>query len=475
MSTPAAALRRRPAPTARQPQPPAPPAGLPRLLAGIPAAGALDLREHLAQHGELPAFATSRRHGATELIEQVERAGLRGRGGADFPSAAKLRAVAAASRSPLGGRPVVLANGAEGEPASLKDRTLLQSLPHLVLDGSELAARAVGAREIVLGVCESASAAHGALAEALAERAECDYGNAARVRLIAVPNRYIAGQESALVNHVNGGPALPTFTPPRPFERGVHRRPTLVANVETLAQLALIARHGATWFRELGTASQPGSALVTLAGSRLAHPGVYEVEFGSTLSALLQAAGGYEGQLRAVLLGGYSGTWIDGDPREVALSEEHLAPYGASLGAGVVVPISTDACPVAELARLTRWLAAQSARQCGPCSFGLDAIAETFELLVRDSAERSEHGRTAQRRLATLSSLVRGRGACSHPDGAARLVRSALDVFATELADHAQRGPCAACERSSELPRPRGSHTAASPERSAPRRPVASR
>lgn len=433
----------------------APPAGtLPRLLAGIPASGALSLAEHRARHGELPVFETRKRRIESPLIELVEASGLRGRGGGGFPAGAKLRAVAGAR-----GRAIVLVNGAEGEPASFKDRTLLQALPHLVLDGAELAARAIGAEEIAIGVCDTAAEALAGVRSALDERAREPSGAPLRARLFTVPNRYVAGQESALVNLAGGGPALPTFTPPLPFERGVRGRPTLVANVETLAHLALIARHGAEWFRELGVASQPGSALLTLTGAQLGYPGVYEIEVGSPLSALLDAAGGVEAQPRAMLLGGYAGAWVDGALlRGVALSDEHLAPYGASLGAGVVVLLSAETCPVAELARLTRWLAAQSARQCGPCLFGLDAIAATVEQTMLGAA-----GRGAQQRLAGLGSVVRGRGACSHPDGAVRMVSSALDVFAEELADHARHGPCAACERPSELPRPRPTAKGAGP------------
>ncbi len=438
--------------------------GLPRLLAGIPARGALALREHLALHGELPAVegrGRARRGAASSLIEEVERAGLLGRGGAGFPTAAKLRAVAGASRSPLGGaRPIVVVNGAEGEPASAKDRTLLRSLPHLVIDGALLAAGAVGAREILLGVCESDPAALDAVARAIAERNPPRRGEP-WIEPRSIPHRYVAGHESALVNHLSGGPALPTFTPPRPFEQGVRGCPTLVCNVETLAHLALIARHGADWFRELGTSEQPGSALVTLAGP-LVQPGVYEIEYGSPLSALLDAADGLTARPRAVLLGGYSGTWIDGSQlRDVALSDRHLASLGAhpaSLGAGVVVVLSADACPVAELARLTRWLASQSARQCGPCVFGLDAIASTFEQLLQGQATDR---RMLTRRLNTLAGLVDGRGACSHPDGVARLISSAVEVFSQELSEHAHHGPCAACTRPSELPRPR----LAAPER----------
>ena len=247
-----------------RPQPPSAPA-LPRLLAGIPAHGAMDLDAHLALHGALPQIrdrptrARGRRD-ESPLIGRIERAGLRGRGGASFPTATKLRAVASARR-----RAIVVINAAEGEPASLKDRTLAQMLPHLMLDGGQLAAQALGADELIVCVCESASASIESVAVAIEERNRLP-GASARTQLSIVPSHYVAGQESALVNHLNGGPAAPTFTPPMPFEQGVRRRPTLISNAETLAHIALIARHGSQWFRQLGTPSQPGSALVTLSG-----------------------------------------------------------------------------------------------------------------------------------------------------------------------------------------------------------------
>ncbi len=432
---------------------------LPRLLAGISSSGPLDLAEHRSLHGELSTFDD--RHDGPALIELIEASGLRGRGGGGFPTGAKLHAVAGARKRRLA-RPVVLVNGAEGEPASLKDRTLMQALPHLVLDGAEIAARAIGAQEIVLAVCDNATDALAGMRGALDERARQASRTPLRARLVTVPNRYVAGQESALVQLVNGGPPLPTFTPALPFERGIGGQPTFVSNAETFAHLALIARRGSDWFRELGLASQPGSALVTLSGTQLSYPGVYEIEIGSPLSALLDAAGGLPDAPRALLFGGYCGGWVDGSLlRGVALSDEHLAPYGAALGAGVIVLLSPDACPVAELARLTRWLAAQSARQCGPCLFGLDAIANTVEQVMLGKAPRD-----AWHRLAGLGSVVRGRGACTHPDGAVRMLSSALEVFAEELSDHARHGPCAACERPSELPRPRSA--AASDPRPSP-------
>jgi NADH:ubiquinone oxidoreductase subunit F (NADH-binding) len=416
-------------------------AALPRLFAGISAEGAMTLDAHLEVHGPLPLEPRRGRRDESPLIGRIERAGLGGRGGAGFPTATKLRAVAGAR-----GRPVVVINIAEGEPASRKDRTLAEMLPHLVLDGGQLAAQAVGANELIACVCESAAASIESIGVAIEERDRLP-GAPARAQVVAVPARYVAGQEAALVNFLNGGPALPTFTPPMPFEQGVKRRPTLINNAETLAHVALIARRGSQWFRELGTPSQPGSALVTLSGP-VANPGVYEIEHGASLASLIQAAGGSTAPLRAALVGGYAGTWIGGELlRGLALSDEHLAPHAASLGAGVVLLLSEDACPVAETARVARWLAGQSAGQCGPCVNGLDALAATVEQIAAGVAEEK-----VSKRIARLESLVRRRGACGHPDGAVNFVISALQTFATEFADHARHGRCDACMRPTELP-----------------------
>jgi NADH:ubiquinone oxidoreductase subunit F (NADH-binding) len=417
---------------------------LPRLLAGIPGDGAMSIDEHFAVHGQAPVSPRPRkRRPESPLIEQLERAGLRGHGGAGFPTATKLRAVADSRK-----RAVVVVNAAEGEPASLKDRTLMQTSPHLVLDGGQLAAQAIGADELVVCVCDTAQASIAASAHAIFERQEAP-SDSARMHVTAVPGNYIAGQEAALVNYLNGGPAIPTFTPPMVFEQGVRRRPTLVANAETLAHIALIARHGPEWFRRLGTPSQPGSTLVTLSGA-LGRPGVYEIEHGVSLRSLIAAAGGMLANPRALLVGGYGGNWIGGEfLHGVALSDEHLAPHGASLGAGVVLLLSHDACPVAETARVARWLATQSSGQCGPCVHGLDSIATSLAEIAGGQAQGN-----ATERIARLTALVRRRGACGHPDGAARLVTSALDAFAVEFADHARHGPCEGCARPGELPLP---------------------
>ncbi len=419
---------------------------LPRLLAGMPAYGAMGLAAHLARHGEAPFAKRRERRGAGELIDLVEEAGLLGRGGAAFAAAAKMRAVTGAGRSAIGGRPIVLANVAEGEPASRKDRVLLEGLPHLVLDGGVLAARAVGADELILCIDESVGLALQSAERAIRERQQTG-GDAIGVKIQTVPGGYVSGQESALVNLCSGGPAKPTLTPPLPSKRGVRRRPTLINNAETLAHIALIARHGAQWFRQLGTQAHPGSALLTLSGA-VAYPGVYEIEQGAPLASLIAAAGGTTSPIRAVLLGGYAGTWLDaGSISTLALSNDRLAGHEASLGAGVVVLLSAEACPVAETSRVARWLAEQSSGQCGPCVHGLRAIAGAIEEVAGGAASAG-----VGQRIARWSTLAKGRGACAHPDGAVGFITSALDVFAEEFADHARHGPCEACSGPYELP-----------------------
>lgn len=408
-------------------------ANLPRVLAGLPIDGRpMPLAEHLRRHG--PATGRRMRRREREaLIAEVERSGLRGRGGAGFPTGRKLRAVAEASR-----RPLVVANGAEGEPASGKDKLLLGVLPHLVLDGAVVAAEAVGAREATVCVDRDARGALAAVTTAIEQRRQARFDRI-ELTLAAVPSRYLAGEESALVNWLNGSPAKPTSVPPRPFERGVNGRPTLVQNVETLAHLALIGRHGADWFRSIGTPEAPGSALVTLSGAVARH-GVYEIAQGTSLAEVLAAAGGTTGESEAFLIGGYFGSWLSaGTALPLQLAENTLRPVGCSLGAGAIVVLPKGWCGLVETARIVRYLADESAGQCGPCVHGLAAIADAMTQIARGN-----HDATLEQRLVSWTEQVEGRGACHHPDGAVRLVRSALRTFADELHRHRRTGPCRA-------------------------------
>ncbi|MBN9096725.1 MAG: SLBB domain-containing protein [Pseudonocardia sp.] len=377
---------------------------------------------HRRRYGPLPGLDGPR------LIELVSRSGLRGRGGAGFPTARKLRAVADGR-----GRRIVVANGCEGDPASAKDGVLLELAPHLVLDGIQLAARAVGANEAILAV-HTGSRLLRTLAAALRDRGTGEVP----VELAEVPRRYVASEESALVNHLTSGDARPTVTPPRPARRGVRGRPTLVDNVETLAHIALIARHGDGWFREAGTRDSPGTTLVTVGGA-VALPGVYEIDLGMPVAAVLALAGGPVEPLQAVQIGGLGGSWLplpyaDGMP----FTHEDARAVEAGLGVAALVALPVRACGIAETARVLRYLADESAGQCGPCMFGLPAVADDMAVLA-DGADRSG---VVVRRLQERLGVIPGRGACAHPDGAARLAAGALRVFAADVARHARGDSC---------------------------------
>ena len=397
--------------------------GLPRLLAGLEPGGAMTLAAHERIHGPLPEIPPH------QLIEQVERSGLRGRGGADFPTARKLRAVADRRRT----GPVIV-NGSETEPASAKDRLLLARLPHLVLDGAVLAAGAVGASEVIVKVGSGAADVISALDSAISVRSR----DRVRISVVDGPEGYVTGEESAVVHYLNQEVAKPTFIPPRPFERGVRGRPTLIQNPETLAQLALVARFGSRWYRELGTVADPGSALVTITGAVRA-PGVYELAFGTPMGDLLAAAGGPSEPLQALLVGGYFGTWVDASAAVgLQLAREDLRSVGCSLGSGVLIALGQSACGLHESARVISYLAEQSAGQCGPCVYGLRAIADAVGALAGGVAHARERDRVLR-----WADEIRGRGACHHPDGAVRFVESSLRVFAADIESH-RRGRCQA-------------------------------
>lgn len=410
-----------------------------RLLSGWAARGrAESYSEHVERFGKLPLQAYVGQLGRRRLVEVIDAAGVRGRGGAAFPTSRKLASVAAGR-----GRGVVVGNGCEGEPGSRKDRILAEYAPHLVVDGALLAAHATGADEVHLCVHR------GSPVTPTVERAVSEHRSKVRVRVVEVPGGFVASEESALVHFIESGDPRPTSKPPRVFERGVRGRPTFVSNFETLAHLALVARFGADWYRSVGTPLSPGTALVTVDGA-VRRPGVVEVPYGTWLGAILDCAGGIAEPVQALLVGGYAGHWLTADAAlAVPLTHEDLNAAGASVGVGAVIALPAAACGVAETAQVLRYLAGESAAQCGPCMFGLPAVASDFAELADGSAVRDA---LILRRIERRLGEIDGRGACAHPDGAVRLADSALRVFEADVRQHLAGRPCAAAGRPSRLP-----------------------
>ncbi|MEN1887936.1 NADH-ubiquinone oxidoreductase-F iron-sulfur binding region domain-containing protein [Streptomyces mirabilis] len=396
-----------------------------RLTLGLDRHQRLDLSTHTRVHPPLPEPDQE------DLLVLAETVELSGRGGAGFPFARKARAtLATADRT--GRAPVIVVNGAEGEPASVKDKMLLARVPHLVLDGACLAAAAFDAEEIVIGVA-AGSPGEISVPAALAERElPCP------ARTISLPERFVSGESGALIRGINGLPVTPAPLKARAADGaagGVHRRPTLLSNAETWAQLALAARLGPDAYTAVGTAAEPGTILLTV-NRPGTDPLVVEVPTGTQLGPVLDACGLQPGA--GVLVGGYHGAWLHpSDAADAPLSRAGLAALGGTLGAGAIIALPDDTCPLGETAQVAAWLATESTGQCGPCKRGLPEAAEALALLATGAAKPAilEDARRA------LGAAQAG-GACSHPDGTARFLLTALDVFSEDVDAHLSGPGC---------------------------------
>jgi len=374
--------------------------------------------DDLVAHGHRFGARPSTTGGAgAELIEALDAIRLSGRGGSHFPAAAKWRAVRAA------GSGVVVANGAEGEPLSRKDAALLQLRPHLVLDGLALATEALGAHDGVIWLHDGATASQAAVSRALRQRRAAGVVEP-QMRVALAPDRYLSGESSTAVNALSGGPSLPMFRRESATVSGVNGHPTLVQNVETLARAAIAARDADIAI---------GSTLVTVAVAH--HKIVLEVPETATVRDAVDSVLG-PASLQAVLIGGYGGSWATwSDVADVALNETALRATGVSLGAGVLMPLRAGTCGIRRTAEIAAYMADSSARQCGPCLFGLRAIADLLLDLADCRSKRRDPAR-----LERFLAEVDGRGACRHPDGVVRMVASGLRTFADDVTAHLGRG-----------------------------------
>jgi NADH:ubiquinone oxidoreductase subunit F (NADH-binding) len=393
----------------------------PLMMRGVPDGPALPAHLH---HWGRPRPRT-----AADLIQQAGQVRLAGRGGAAFPFARKLQAALDSGR-----RREVVVNAAESEPASAKDGALLTAAPHLVLDGAELVAGALGAPAVHLVVPGERPRVAAALETAVRERD----GAGPEFVVHRTTGGFVGGQARAVVELLSGRANLPVTAWQPEAVSGVRGKPTLVSNAETFAQVAALTAVGVDGYATLGAPGEPGTRLLSVAAD---GPGgvVLEVAHGVPLGEVLQYCG-HAGDAPA-LVGGYHGTWLSG--AQVAgsvVSTASLAAVGARLGAGVVLPLVPGDCPVGYTAQIVGYLAERRAQRCGPCTSGLPALARACAALAQPGPTPRA---ASAARIRHLCDLVEGRGACQHPDGTARLTRSLLDTFPQEIAHH-EHGHCSA-------------------------------
>ncbi len=422
-----------------------------RLLSGPPASrGAESLPEHEARWGRPDLWSRPDRVNAL-----IRESGLDGRGGGGFPISRKLDTARLAP-----GKPLVVVNASESEPASRKDRTLVTHRPHLVLDGAAAVAAVVGADRVVVHVHRGSVAAVSSLDRAIAERRIS--GRADPLwQLSEGPDNYVSGEASAIAALLEGGEARPRFSAVPMAHRGPSGRPTVVNNAETMAQVGwLVARgaqdgkggsSGATWpdGRARSVPAPSGSRLFTLVGA-VERPGQVVELVGRATVGELVAHAGVPSPPAAVLVGGYAGTWVDGHRAWTApLDRPGLEPVGAQLGCGLLGLLPHGRCGLVETAALVGYLARETAGQCGPCVHGLPRLARAWTALAQARMRRR-----GLRHLRGLADTVEGSGACSHPDGVVRLIRSALATFAADVDAHVAGRPCRGTAGPAILPVP---------------------
>lgn len=368
-----------------------------------------------------------------KIIGIIAAAGLRGMGGAGFPTHRKW----AAAAQTIAADKYVVCNGNEDEPGTFKDRYLLRHTPHQVIEGALIAAIAIRANHVILyinphqtdGIAEARLAVTQWQSSEMVRRIEVLIGGPLSLSVVASSGRYIGGEETAVVASIEGGFPFPRRKPPFPAESGIHGAPTLINNTETLANVPHILRHGADWYQALGIGAAVGTKLYSLSGDVLS-PGLYELPMGTSLKDLIFVHGGgmLEGKaFKAVFTGGPSNTLLTAKDLDVALDFDSVRARRSRLGTGAMIVVSEGTSIVRKVADYIAFFAEGSCGQCPPCKSGTFQLAR---LLDRVGSGRSGPGELQA--LQNLCRILPGSGRCALIDGAVTVVESSLYTFPEE-------------------------------------------
>ncbi|MDP9023376.1 MAG: SLBB domain-containing protein [Actinomycetota bacterium] len=407
-------------------------------------AAAATLDDHRASGGG-QALAAARARGGDAVVDELVRSGLRGRGGAGFPTGVKWRTV----RDSPAGTKYAVCNAAEGEPGTFKDRWLLRRNPYQVLEGLAIAADAIGASRAYVAVKATFARELARLERAAAEMSSDGLLGELPIEVIAGPDHYLFGEEKAMLEVIEGRLPLPRILPPYQvglFAAAMAPNPTVVNNVETLAHVVPIVRDGAERFRSVGTDASPGTMLFTLSGD-VQRPGVYEVALGTPLRALIDDVGGgpLPGRRIKAVFPGASNAVLTADQLDTALDFDAMRAAGSGLGSGGFVVYDDSACVVGATAAFSRFLFVESCGQCPACKEGSRKITACLERVERGTGTEADLDTVVER-----CRSVTGGSRCGLPDGESLLVRSAVERFRDEFVAHLSRG----CPRPRRLPFP---------------------
>jgi len=420
----------------------------------LPAEPVTTLDAHLATDAGGRGIEAVRRQGGAAVIDQITASGLRGRGGGGFPTGRKWAGIAAQEGA---GRRFVVANGAEGEPGTFKDRALLRANPYQVVEGAIVAAAAVGAAELYLCIKGSFTAEIEAVTRAVREFQGAGVCTDCTVTIVAGPDEYLFGEEKAMLEVIEGKPPLPrrfapfehglfASSPQEGWEAGPHgpgRRgdepnPTLVNNLETLANVPHILAHGPDWFRSLGTAESPGTVVTTVVGDVVA-PDVGEVELGTSLRDVIDAVGSGLAPGRSIkaVFSGVANAVVTAAHLDTPVSYEGFAAIGSGMGSAGFIVYDDRACMVSVARQLSHFLAVESCGQCPPCKLGSTEITEHLA--------RIEEGRGTDADVAAIGGWlqrVTDANRCYLAVEEQQLVSSILRAFPDEFAAHLEQHRC---------------------------------
>ena len=409
--------------------------------------GVAEGREGLAEYrarGGYEALVKAVKAAPEEVIQVVSAAGLRGRGGAGFPTGKKWQFTRDAPEQPR----YLVMNGGEDEPGSKKDRVLLENLPHLVIEGVILAAYAISAAKAYLYINARYDAALKSTNDALAEAKTAGYwgenildsGFNLDFEVVPAPHNYVAGEDTAVLEVIEGKKPWPRQKPPFPVTVGLLGKPTSVNNVETLANVAPIILKGADWYRKFGTAESPGTMIFSL-NDDVNRPGIYELPFGTPLRYLIEeCGGGMQGgkKIKAIMPAAPSSAFLSPEQIDTPLDHNSMRDAGSALGCGVVHLIGEGQCVVEEVLRISEFFTAESCGQCPACRMETSTLT-----LMLKKVQAGQGGTPILEQFGKILAFNKGKGFCNLIAMPGPPIESAIKLFPADFEAHLKTGKCA--------------------------------
>jgi NADH:ubiquinone oxidoreductase subunit F (NADH-binding) len=403
-------------------------------------------REELSDYrgrGGYEALARTIRMPAEDVVKLVSDAGLRGRGGAGFPTGKKWAFTREAPEQPR----YLIMNGGEDEPGSKKDRVLMENVPHLVIEGVILSAYAIGAEKAYLYINAQYETAIKSITDALSEAKSAGYWGenilgssfSLDIEIVPAPHNYVAGEDTAVIEVIEGKKAWPREKPPFPVTVGLFGKPTSVNNVETLANVAPIVLHGADWYRKFGTAESPGTMIFAL-DEDVNRPGVYELPFGTPLRHLIEECGGglkTGKKIKAVMPASPSCAFLPPEKIDTPLDHNSMREAGAGIGCGVIRLVGEGECIVEEVLRIAEFFAAESCGQCPACRMETSTLA-----MMMKKVQQGQGGKPILEQFGKILAFNKGKGFCNLINMPGPPIESALKLFPGDFEAHLSTGKC---------------------------------